>query len=241
METLITEFKMPGNAAKVTQDLLSVVKSLLAYTKTLQTEIEQLKLQTKPPGKPLMSSLFSTKTPDEQTSEKLLLHTLHREIRDISNIECNAIINGIDYTSNDADLAIVDEMLSVIGNNARNVKQSRRIKNSDKNPGKKILVTLHEHASKQDACQMAYKLRKAGNKFTYLNEDRTKTQRVIDKELHDERTRRNNELPEVTYTVRINDQTVTQTRRLGDRDVTNESKVFEYNKYRIHSEYIFVF
>ncbi len=90
VETLITEFKMPGNAAKVTQDLLSVVKSLLAYTKTLQTEIEQLKLQTKPPGKPLMSSLFSTKTPDEQTSEKLLLHTLHREIRDISNIECNA-------------------------------------------------------------------------------------------------------------------------------------------------------
>jgi len=92
VEKLITELKMSN---KVTQDLLNVVKSLLAYTKTLPAEIEQLNLHTKPPSKPLMSSLFSTKTPDEQTSEKLLLDNLHREIREISNIECNAIISNI--------------------------------------------------------------------------------------------------------------------------------------------------
>jgi hypothetical protein len=92
VEKLITELKMPS---KVTQDLLNVVKSLLAYTKTLPAEIEQLNLHTKPPGKPLMSSLLSTKTPDEQNSEKLLLDTLHRDIREISNIECNAIISNI--------------------------------------------------------------------------------------------------------------------------------------------------
>jgi len=129
--------------------------------------------------------LFSTKTPDEQTSKKLLLH---REIRDISN----AIISAIDYTSNDADSATVDEVLTAIGSTFRNVKQIRRIQNSDKTPGKKILVTFHEPETKQEACQLAYKLRKAGNRFAniYLNEDRTKTQRVNDKELHDERTRR---------------------------------------------------
>jgi len=44
VEKLLTELKMSSNAAKVTQDLLDVVKSLLAYTKTLQTKIEQLKL-----------------------------------------------------------------------------------------------------------------------------------------------------------------------------------------------------
>jgi hypothetical protein len=104
--------------------------------------------------------LFSTKTPNEQTSEKLLLHTLHREIRDISNIECNAIISAIDYTSNDADSATVDEVLTAIGSTFRNVKQIRRIQNSDKTPGKKILVTFHEPETKQEACQLAYKLRR---------------------------------------------------------------------------------
>ncbi len=72
VEKLLTELKMSSNAAKVTQDLLDVVKSLLAYTKTLQTKIEQLKLHTKPPGKTLIFSLFSKKRPDEQTNEKLV-------------------------------------------------------------------------------------------------------------------------------------------------------------------------
>ena len=89
-------------------------------------------------------------------------------------------------------------MLYAIWNTVRNVKQIRRIQNSDKTPGKKILVTFHEPETKQEACQLAYKLRKAGHRFAniYLNEE---IQRVIDKELRDERTRRNNELPEVTY------------------------------------------
>jgi hypothetical protein len=121
LEKLITDFKIPGQTAKVTSDLFNVVKSLFAYTKKLQTEIDLLKGQTKPLSRPLMSSLFSTKTPDEQTSEKLLLHTVHREIREISNIECNAIISGTDYTSEDADKAIVDDVLTAIGSTVRHV------------------------------------------------------------------------------------------------------------------------
>lgn len=218
LEKLITDFKIPGQTAKVTSDLFNVVKSLFAYTKKLQTEIDLLKGQTKPPSRPLMSSLFSTKTPDEQTSEKLLLHTVHREIREISNIECNAIISGTDYTSEDADKAIVDDVLTAIGSTVRHVKHIRRIQNKDKTPSKKLLLTFNEAETKQEVCQWAYKLRKAGKEYNniYLNEDRTKAQRAIDKELRDERTRLNNALTETTYTTTINDQTVTQTRRLGD-------------------------
>jgi hypothetical protein len=50
------------------------------------------------------------------------LHTLHREI---SNIERNAIISGIDYTSNEANSATVYEVLSAI---VRQVKKYAEFK-----------------------------------------------------------------------------------------------------------------
>ncbi len=79
VENLITNFVTPPATSQVLKDLLTVVKSLFDYTKTLQTELDQLKQQISQQNKPLMSSLLSAKTPEEQRNEKLLRHTYHRE------------------------------------------------------------------------------------------------------------------------------------------------------------------
>jgi len=75
VENLITNFVTPPATSQVLKDLLTVVKSLFDYTKTIQTELDQLKQQISQQNKPLMSSLFSAKTSEEQVTEKLLLHT----------------------------------------------------------------------------------------------------------------------------------------------------------------------
>ena len=62
MEKLISDLKIPSATSKVTQNLFDVVKSLFACTKTLHTEIDQLKEQTRSTNRSLMSSLFSTDT-----------------------------------------------------------------------------------------------------------------------------------------------------------------------------------
>ncbi len=56
-----------------------MVKSLLDYSKAIQAELDKLKKNTRQQNKPLMSSLLSAKTPEEQRNEKLLRHTYHRE------------------------------------------------------------------------------------------------------------------------------------------------------------------
>ena len=52
---------------------------------------------------------------------------------------------------------------------------------------------------KEQICKKAKQLREKGNDFVniYINEDRTKSQRLIDKEQRDERNKRNNNLPKV--------------------------------------------
>jgi len=69
VENLITNFKTPQATSQVVKDLITVVTALFDYTKTIQTELDHLKQQTVQLKKPLMSSLFSAKTPEEQTNE----------------------------------------------------------------------------------------------------------------------------------------------------------------------------
>jgi len=64
VENLITNFKTPQATSQVVKDLIT-----FDYTKTIQTELDHLKQQTVQLKKPLMSSLFSAKTPEEQTNE----------------------------------------------------------------------------------------------------------------------------------------------------------------------------
>ena len=189
----------------------------------LQQKVKFLEEQQTQQNKPLMSSLFASKTPDEQTSEKLLLHAFHRERCQINNIERNVIISGYYYVSDEADKTAVNETFAAIEMQSSEKKfEIRQIRTSQKAPANKILVTFRDIEDKQHVMQRANKLRKAGTKFTniYLNEDRTNAQRVIDKELRDERNRRNNhrDFTEETYEVTINGQRVTQTRRVGEDD-----------------------
>jgi hypothetical protein len=57
---------------------------------------------------------FSFNEPDEQTSEQVLQHTIHREIHEINRIVCNAIISGIPYTSDAADKVEVAKVLDKV-------------------------------------------------------------------------------------------------------------------------------
>ncbi len=179
MENLITNFKTPQATSQVVKDLITVVTALFDYTKTIQTELDHLKQQTVQLKKPLMSSLFSAKTSEEQATEKLLLHTYHRERLELNNIKLNGIVSGIEYSSDEDDKTAVHELLLELGFQKSELTQPiRRIRNKDKNPTNKILVTFESEDSKEWACKNAYKIRKAGNKFNniYLNEDRTKIQ-----------------------------------------------------------------
>ena len=220
MENLITNFVTPPATSQVLKDLLTVVKSLFDYTKTLQTELDQLKQQISQQNKPLMSSLFAAKTSEEQATEKLLLHTYHRERLELNNIKLNGIVSGIEYSSDEDDKTAVHELLLELGFQKSELTQPiRRIRNKDKNPTNKILVTFESEECKESACRHAHKLRKAGSKFNnvYLNEDRTKIQRTLDKERRDERNKLNNapDFSPETYDVIINGETVSQKRRLG--------------------------
>jgi hypothetical protein len=63
------------------------ISATIKIIKIIQTEIDQLKRQTRQQNKPLMSNLFSAKTPEEQAFQKLLLHTYHRECLELTNIK----------------------------------------------------------------------------------------------------------------------------------------------------------
>ena len=77
-----------------------------------------------------------------------------------------------------------------------------------------MVVTIFEHEFKTDLCKKACKLRTLGNDFLniYVNEDRTKNQRIIDKALRDERNKRNNAFELQTCPANTNEST----RRLGN-------------------------
>jgi len=220
VENLITNFKTPQATSQVVKDLITVVTALFDYTKTIQTELDHLKQQTVQLKKPLMSSLFSAKTPEEQTNEKLLLHTYHSERLELINIKRNGVVSGIAYSSDDDDKTAVQELLEAVGLPIHEQNHTiRRIRNKDKSATNKILVTFESEECKESACRHAHKLRKAGSKFNnvYLNEDRTKIQRTLDKERRDERNKLNNapDFSPETYDVIINGETVSQKRRLG--------------------------
>ena len=62
-----------------------------------------------------------------------------------------------------------------------------------------LILTMDHTECNELICKNAKKLRDKGKDFVdiYINEDRTKSQRFIDKEQRDERNKRNNKLPVV--------------------------------------------
>jgi len=137
VENLITNFKTPQATSQVVKDLITVVTALFDYTKTIQTELDHLKQQTVQLKKPLMSSLFSAKTPEEQTNEKLLLHTYHSERLELINIKRNGVVSGIAYSSEDDDKTAVQELLEAVGLPIHEQNHTiRRIRNKDKSATK---------------------------------------------------------------------------------------------------------
>ena len=201
---------LPSQTAKCTKELFAVVKILVAQVKTLQSEIIALK-STAPShtATPLYSELFKTKTSEEQVRDNLQLYKYRQESNELSKIASNVIISGIKPVGTtpeeikNSDKVSVDKVLETIGYNTthRNYPPTRivRLPNLDKTPGTKILLTMQDTECKELICKNAKQLRDKGNDFVdiYINEDRTKSQRLIDKEQRDERNKRNNNLPDV--------------------------------------------
>ena len=181
--------------------ILSLQEQITAITDRLE-KLETNIPKTVQPGPKTFAELFTPKRNDEDV---ILLSRMQKERNETARIEKNVIIAGLsmhgstkeEIDSNDK--SEVTKVLTKLGANFAEIKRISRITNTQQQTQqtpKLILVEFHEIAKKEEVCKKAHTLRTAGDDFKgiYVNEDKTKSQRKLEKELREERNRRNSEL-----------------------------------------------
>jgi hypothetical protein len=144
------------------------------------------------PGQPLFSSLFS----DDKSTEA----EVHREIKESKIIETNMIVSGIPEASNGSeeekaahDKTSVEALLTALETPLYEMKRFKRVKTNNEKPNL-ILIEFGEAVTLPSALRKAKNLR-TNDKFkgVYVNKDMTRTERIIEKRLRDERNWKNKE------------------------------------------------
>ena len=190
-------------------------RTILEQNRTITNLIEQItsiigrlnKLEANAPktaqtGQKTFADLFTPKRNDEDV---LLLSRIQKERNESARIEKNVIITGLSMHGSNKeeidsnDKGEVTKVLTKLGAKISDIKRTSRITNTqqqEQQTPKLILVEFNEITKKEEVCKKAHTLRKAGDEFKgiYVNEDKTESQRKLEKELREERNRRNNEL-----------------------------------------------
>jgi hypothetical protein len=146
-----------------------------------------------------MSSLFEKKNTE---AEVHLLAKVRRESNEVERIKKNVIVSGLlAVGSNDEeklahDKTSVADLVAALGVPKESiVRQHRIITNNDKS--NLILVELDSTSTRDEALREAGKLRKIElYKTVYINRDMTKAERMVEKQLREERNKRNLALEE---------------------------------------------
>ena len=127
---------------------------------------------------------------------------IRKDLQEEGRSENNIIVSGLkviaenDETSGDAEVRVVDELLEELDLTRDNVKRQVRIKTKNEKTNL-ILLEFENSASRIKALKLAARLK---NSVTfpgvYINKDKTKLERSADRELREERNKRNNNLSE---------------------------------------------
>ena len=181
-------------------ELKDDVKALKKTNKELNERVSKLETNNASgggtSGQPLFSSLFSGKSTE---AEVQILAKVHREFYQKKTNESNIIVSGLPAAIGGTeeeriknDRAILDPLMQVLGNHGDNIRKHRRIETN----GKPSLVIVEF----KDPDEVPYVLKGAKNlrvndiyKRVYVNRDMTRTERLIQKQLRDDRNKRNNE------------------------------------------------
>jgi hypothetical protein len=211
-----------GRWADVSKTHHDMIKTIIHEVDRLRKEVEKLsnenndlktKLNQQPPSPPgsinsgEIWSRFLNKTRNEKSDEEIMLVAqISKESKEKSQIEKNIIISGLAKEGADNneiaanDKAKVEKVLKALGTRVKieDVKRISRISNADGNRDLKMIkVELKTTESKSIICVNALKLR-SNKDFDniYVNEDKTKAERMLDKKLRDEKKRLTSEMTE---------------------------------------------
>ena len=211
-----------GRWADVSKTHHDMIKTIILEVDRLKKEVERLsienndlksKLNQQPPSPPAslnsqeIWTRFLHKTPSEKSDQDIMLVAqINKESKEKSQIEKNVIISGFAKEGADnneiaaKDKEKVEKVLTALGTRVKidDVKRISRISSADGNRDLKMIkVELKTTESKSIICVNALKLR-SNTDFNniYVNEDKTKAERMLDKKLRDEKKRLTSEMTE---------------------------------------------
>ena len=208
-EEKVTVVNLDAWLYKLTRIVAKQQEDLVAKDATIKDLTERLsKLETSnvsgvgtTSSRPLFSSHFNEKTTE---AEVQILAKVHREMKASKSIETHIIVSGLPEpgggteAEKDAhDQASVEELLGKLSTQLVNLKSHKRIKTKNNEKPSLMLIEFHEACCVPVALSNSKKLR-TNTKFkgVYINKDMTKTERIIGKQLRDERKRLNAMLTE---------------------------------------------
>ena len=198
---LIAEFSAsrPTTVKELTNYVEKLMKTVLKQNAKIAELEEKAMSRENTTGAVLMSSLFDKKSTD---AEVHILAKVRKENNEIERIKKNMIVSGLlavggnDEEKLAHDKAGIEGLVTTLGvPKERIIKHQRIITNNDKS--NLILVEFDSSTTRDTALKAASKLR--GNNIynqIYINRDMTKAERVVEKQLRDERNKRNAALEE---------------------------------------------
>lgn len=182
---------------KYVMALVSIVKAQKDQIKEMATEIADLKANpvtnNAAPALSWASVISNSKKPE---STMVMIANVRKELSETERIQNNVVISGAGYSeSEDTDKERVNEVLEVLNLDRDQVKYQRRIKSANGSRLDKIVVTFKETKFKQQAISKSKDLKdRTGFEQVYVNPDKTQCERVHERNLREERNRRNQEL-----------------------------------------------
>ena len=135
-------------------------------------------------------------------SDAILLAKVSRENNERERIENNVVVAGLVETSSNNDESIIEELAEALDIDKSSIKFHKRLKkrgaNTTNNTNPPLLLIQFNDKNTQRAALSKSKDLRQVEKFSkvFINQDRTESQRKLDKQLRDERKKRNAELPE---------------------------------------------
>ncbi len=181
--------------------LVAVVKAQKEEIKKMAQKIVEMeaKQNKDTTTKPLtFAAMINDKKPNESTM--VIMANVNRELSEKDRIQCNVVIPGAGYSPEDADTERVNKVLEALKSDRGKVKSQRRIKPARTNsssaaPMDKIVVTFNSVEDKQKALRNSKLLKDIeGMKNVYINPDKTQSERLLERNLRQERNNRNQQL-----------------------------------------------
>lgn len=199
---------------QLTQEMLKISKKLElveSENAKLKKELATLKKEKFPDQTQIERISFSDilkKNHKQSESEIVILSKTANEINERKRIEKNIVISGADENKeadetakNELDFKIVSNILSKLGVGEEKIKKVTRLNSVRKNDNQnnknssRIVVEISDTESKNIILKKAKILSgKDDTKNIFINSDKTRTEREVEKRLRAERNERNSKL-----------------------------------------------